>query len=274
MEGAQSKFPTHDAVMWPGLDVYYLILQTDTFIVFLDSGLDVDWQTSQQYDRAGPRDPKKCNDILSRAAALECIPNQQHSKNVRLSFKRMIGESIAKALDHDYESAFRILDDARDYITQRNVEVARFWQLSIAFTAGLLIGLVGLVLWASRLSLVSFLGEPAFFLTVAFLAGGEGAVLSMIFRMGNSFPNSDAPKKLHIIEAMSRALAGSLSGFLVAACVKTGFILPMLKDPAQLYLTMIAVALAAGTSERWAPSIIARIQGENWGSLRKERRGR
>ena len=94
-ESNPSAYDVHKR--WPGNDIYHLILDADDFVVFLDSDLDIDWQTSDQYDEAGPTDSNKHNAILNRAAALECIPNDHHERNVRLNFKRMVGEGVAVA---------------------------------------------------------------------------------------------------------------------------------------------------------------------------------
>ena len=100
---------------WPGIEVEHLVLETDEFIVWLDHDLDVDWQTSKKYDEAGPKDPVAQNEVLNLAAVLECVPSDHHERDIRLNFKRMIGEGIARSLDHDYESARKILELARAY---------------------------------------------------------------------------------------------------------------------------------------------------------------
>jgi hypothetical protein len=248
---------------WSDLDVHHLILNTDEFIVFLDGDLDIDWKTKAKYDEHGPKDPDEYNGILNRAASLECTPNDHHKRNVRLNFKRMIGEAIARALDNDYDSAKKMLDQARLYITNRNVETARYWQLSTACLLGLAVSLSGLGLWAARSHLTEAWGESAYFLIMASFAGSLGAVLSMIFRMGRSFPTSEAPKILHILEAASRVFAGCLSGLLVAAAVNAGLIVPVLRGQGHMHLTMLIGGMASGASERWAPSLVGKFDGSS-----------
>jgi len=255
---------------WRDLDVHHLILETDDFIVFLDGDLDLDWKTSQKYDEVGPKDPQRHNEMLNRAAALECIPNDHHRRNVRLNFKRMVDEGVARSLDHDYDSAETMLERARSYIADRNVESARYWQLLTACSLGSIFVVSGLGLWALRASLIEIWGEWMYFLVIASVAGSLGAVLSMIFRMGRSFPTSEAPKKLHVLEATSRVFAGCLSGLLIAGSVKIGLILPIFRESGQTHLAMILAAMASGASERWAPSLIARIEGSSHGGQAKK----
>jgi len=248
---------------WPQLDVHYLILETDDFIVCLDSDLDVDWATSPKYDQIGPKDLGEHDEILNSVATLECIPNDHHKRSIRLNFKRMVGEGVARSLDHDYDGAKRILEQARAYVADRNVETARYWQLSTACALGLIVGLFGIGLWALRTYLTRAWSESAYFLVMAGVAGSLGAVLSMIFRIGRSFPTSEAPKTLHILEAASRVFAGCLSGLLIAASVEIGLILPVFKEVGQSHLAMLIAGMVSGASERWAPSLIARLEGSS-----------
>ena len=245
---------------WPTMTVEHLILKTNDFIVGLDPDLDVDWETSDEYDRQGHKDPARYNDILNRAAYLECIPNEQHKRSIRLNFKRMVGEGVARALKHDYRAAEDILATAKIYITSRNVEMARFWQLYTGCSVGLLAGMAGLFMWSWRREWILSLGQVGFYVALACIAGALGAVLSMIFRMGKSFPSSEAPWLLHVMEAVSRVFAGSLSGFLIASAIASGLILPLIEEPRNLHLAMLIAATTAGASERWAPSLIARLE--------------
>jgi hypothetical protein len=254
-----AKPPRDYITRWPACEVHYLILSAEGFIVFLDKDLDVDWSTTTEWNsRIG--DAKELGETLIRAAAVECIPNDHQRANVRLNFKRMIGEGVARALDGDYESAKKSLDRARVYIDARNVEKARYWQLCTACTLGVIFALCGLTLWLLRDRAIRSLGDPAFFLVLASVAGSIGAVLSMIFRMGNSSPTSEAPKSLHILEAASRVLAGCFSGLLASGAVQIGLILPVVAGNGHLRSMMLVVAFVSGASERLAPSIIARVE--------------
>ena len=41
---------------WPDVDVKYLVISTDDYIVCLDNDFDVDWKTSDEYDKSGHND--------------------------------------------------------------------------------------------------------------------------------------------------------------------------------------------------------------------------
>ena len=245
---------------WPDLDLHYLVFEHDDFIVYLDSDLDVEWQTSDYYDKSGPNDPPRHNQILNLAASLECVPNDHHRRNVRLNFKRMVGEGVARSLDHDYGSADKMLEQARLYIADRNIETARLWQLSTGCILGVLCFMGGFTLWSFRHTLTNAWGDAAFFMLVAGAAGCIGAVFSMIFRMGHSFPTSEAPKQLHVLEAASRVLAGFISGILTAGAIQVGLLLPILGEAGKMQIGMLVAAMCSGASERLAPSLIAKLE--------------
>jgi hypothetical protein len=237
-----------------------LVLETDGFVVFLDDKLDLDWQTTDDYDLKGPKDAVKNNKILNRAAALEATPNEHHPYGIRLNFKRMVGEGVARSLDHDYESAETVLKQAYAYINDRNIEHARYWQLSTGCVLGLIMTATALVTWSIRSTLIRSWGETGFYLVLAAFAGALGAVLSMIFRMGKTYPTSEAPKDLHRLEASSRIFAGCLSGILVAAAVRIGLVLPVADQQGHLHATMLLAAMVSGASERLAPSLIGKLE--------------
>src|SRR6266446_4499931 len=151
---------TPETPKWPGIEIRHLILDADEFIVWLDKELDVDWLTTKQYDDEGPKDSVLHNEMLNLAATHECIPNDHHETNIRLNFKRMIGEGVARSLDHDYESAKEILDQARTYVADRNIEKARFWQLRTACIFGIILLIAALILWTIRGLLTTSWGEP------------------------------------------------------------------------------------------------------------------
>lgn len=252
---------------WPDVRILHLIHETEDYIVALDPELDLDWETSAAWDAKGPDDRTRHNEILNRAASLECIPNEHQKHSVRLNFKRMIGEGIARSLKHDYDNAQGILDDALTYITDRNVETARSWQIVTALAATAVLGIAALVAWTLRAELRSLWGNTAFLVVVAALPGGLGAVLSMLFRIGSSFPSSEAPRRLHVLEAVSRVLAGCLSGVAVAAAIKAGIVLSALKDTLGTPALVIS-CLAAGVSERRVPSLLVHLHNSSVKTLK------
>ncbi|MBF0550436.1 MAG: hypothetical protein HQK60_07865 [Deltaproteobacteria bacterium] len=247
---------------WPGLDIKHLVISTDSFIVWVDPELDVDWATNDSFDKDGPKDEAAHHQILNRAASIECIPIEHISETVRLSFKRMLGEGIARSLEHDYENAKKMLDSAEAFIQARNGELARSWYLSGSFrTAGLAI-IAGLVLWLIRDYAVPFLGQTLFDLMIASVAGATGALLSVIMRMGDATLDSAAGRNMHLLESASRIVAGMISAIVVASAIKADLIFPIFSKLSCPQVAIVLAGLVAGSSERLAPSIIRKIESK------------
>lgn len=263
-ENVLDKVPQDTKARWPNADINYLILDNGNFVVFIDSDIDVDWETSTAYDENGPKDPKRHNDILNRAAAIECIPNDHQKESIRMHFKRMIGEGVARSLDHDYDNAAKILDNAERYITERNIETARIWQLTSSTATGLACGFIGLVfLWSFRSFFSQNWGETVLFSSLAACAGAVGANLSFIFRIGKTQITSEAVKGLHILESVCRILGGAICGLIVSLLIQLGILIPIFKNTNNTHLAMVTAGFIAGASERWVPSLIAKIESSS-----------
>ena len=95
---------------WPNLPVKFLILSTQDFIVFIDHDIDIDWATVDDFV---PNDVKAHNSILNRAALMESRPCDGLSESIRLNFKRMVGEAVARSMEHDYKNAEQMLSDKK-----------------------------------------------------------------------------------------------------------------------------------------------------------------
>jgi hypothetical protein len=245
---------------WPNLDIQHLVLSTNDFIVFIDSGIDIDWETSDEYDKRGHDNLEKHNAILNRAASLECIPNAHQNDQIRLNFKRMIAEGVARSLKHDYDNADKILNEAEIYIRNRNIETARFWQLTSSCICGMASSIFVLALWCFRDGIIQSLGSTAFFILISAVSGSIGATLSIILRMGRSNITSAAERKLHILEAVSKNFGGCISGLIISLLIKIGVVVPMFESINMTNTAMIVGAIIAGASERWAPSLISQFE--------------
>ena len=256
---------------WPREEeIEHLVLQTEEFIVFIDKKMDVDWATNDNYKAGHSTGRKAHNEILVRAAKLECIPSDHHVKNVRINYKRMIGEAIARSLENDERSAHRMLEDAQEYIQERNTEKSRYWFLSSSGTVAIVVSAFGYLAWCIRAWFLPFLGETAFFLALAMTAGSLGALLSVVMRLGKTAMNPAAGRNLHYLEGTFRVVSGCISALIVSMCVQAGILLPIFVRVNSTHLAMILSGLIAGTSERLAPSLISRIDVEH---LKKSKSG-
>lgn len=235
-------------------------MESDDFIVCIDEHFDVDWKTMDSYNSGIHTDLPRHHKIINNAAMAECVPNSHHENRIRIDFKRMIAEAIARSLKGDYENAESVLDSAFSYIEKRNIEKARYWQLATACWSALGLSAILTACIYARNGIISCIGETSSTLLLSCSAGMLGAVLFMIFRIGKLNITSEAPKSLHVLESLARMIAGGLFGVVVGGSIKLGAVVPMLKSQEFPYLGIFIASLASGYSERWAPSLLEKIE--------------
>lgn len=245
---------------WGTLDLKYLILDTEEFIVFIDNSNDLDWITSEEYDKKGPNASDKHHEILNTVALLECKPLVHLSEDNLLNFKRLLGEALARSLKHDYKKASTILVHAENFLNDRGKEISRQWYLNRAGVTALIIAVIGAILWIFRDTSIKVLGGSVFLITLSMISGGLGALLSIIFRMGNESIDCLAGKKLHELESTYRIIAGMLSALLASLLIRSEMFLPIFSKMNHIALSMIAISFIVGMSERFAPSILAKLE--------------
>jgi hypothetical protein len=249
---------------WPGLPIKYLILSTKNYIVFLDYENDLDWQTSDEFENRTLSTEQKCgyNQIKNEIDSTGSIPIGNLDEKIVIGFKIQLGEALIRAFESDFDNAHKMVMHAQDFINKRSIEQSRFMFLTSCGLSAGISAIIFLLLWLIRDSIILAIGETFLYLTLASLIGGIGALLSVILRMGNSNLDFNASKKLHYIEGSSRVVAGMISALLISLCIKTQILLPIISNIESTHLAMILGGLVAGASERFAPSIINKLDGE------------
>jgi len=248
---------------WPGLPIKYLIVASKEYIVFLDHENDIDWKTSDAFD-AQPETPEEKKEYYSAKNEIdsaESTPINHIDEKVVIGFKRQLGEALVRAFEGDYDNARKMVKLAQDFILQRNIEQSRFmFLISCGVTTAVAL-LIAIIFWLIREPLIVNIGNTAFFIVLSVLIGSFGALLSVILRMGKTILDYNASKKLHYLEGSSRVIAGMISAFIVALCIKTGILLPIFTKIESTNIAMVLGGLIAGASERFAPSIINKLDG-------------
>ena len=238
-------------------DIEFLVIVTETFIVYVDKAIDVDWSLRDESGDRSPSDTNEFNAVLNRVASLEAMPCDELARSMKLQFKRLIGEGIARALGGNFKGAQSILKSAEQYIQARNEETSRFWYLSGSALMALPFVLIGCLFWIGRGWLQESIGPLAFWEVLSGCAGALGALLSVIGRTGALHFDCSAGKRLHYLEASSRIAAGVISGLLVGLAVHSQIILTALSRGGHMTEIMLLAGMASGVSERLAGSIIA-----------------
>jgi hypothetical protein len=117
MAGSKPRAPLSPRLedLWGFLNFPHLVSATDDYIVFLDDVLEIEWKTTDQWDKSNPKDAQLHNAIFDRATTLEYGDWDGTEPATKLNFKRRIGDAIARCLEGDYDSAQRMLDSAENY---------------------------------------------------------------------------------------------------------------------------------------------------------------
>ena len=250
--------------LWPDLkEIKYLVYENETFIVWIDMDIDIDWSLNDKYDEKYHPDEEKQNALFNYVATLECIPSDHLKENIRLNYKRMIGEAIVRNLKNDFENAFKMAKSAEMFILERNKEHSRLWYLTASGLSAIIITFLGLVLWLSRIFIQPIFGETTFYVLLASCGGALGALFSVIMRIGKMDLNPAGGIKLHYAEGVSRIVAGMISAIIIASCVKLQLLIPIFTNTNNTQLAMILAGIFAGISERWIPSLVTKIENNS-----------
>ena len=247
--------PDYDEAKWGVMDVKYLVVETDGYIVFVDSSNTLDWQTSEEYERDNSQSQSGRQKTLSQIGILECKPNTHFPEKFSLNFKRLLGEALACALEGEFDTASGILTNAEIYLKNRSEEISRDWYLTEAGKTVAVILVMGVAIWIFRDAAKSVIGGFAFQLVLTAVAGAMGALLSIIMRMGGEKLDCHVGKNIHELESRYRIVAGMLSAIFgyLAGKSDLGFYFADKGGAAFLFIGFLS-----GLTERLAPSISAK----------------
>lgn len=233
-----------------------IIRMTENYFVFIDLENNIDWETTEAYDASVKEDRVRRERALSQCLIAEHKPTEGLSKSSIVNFKTIIGEAVVNCLENNFDGSADVLRQADEFRLDRVVEKSREWYLSYTVTLSLgwiflalLIGFKVIPVWSEILENVS-VGSWAV----------AGACLSIILRSGNMQNASYAGKRLHFIESGCRLVGGCISGQIVYLGIKSEILFAGLINVYNAQYVISFLALLAGASERFAPSIITKIE--------------
>jgi hypothetical protein len=241
-----------------GKQVDTLILQDDNFLVYLDEDLYVEWN----YDGTKIPEGEGWAGVFNRVSLLEAFQIDGLADEIRKSFRRMIGEAVARLLNsRDVEAANQILDKAEEYVNARNLELARRWYVT---AAGLISGLAivaAFIMWWSKAFVIEQLGETAFDVLMSACSGAVGGTLSLLLGIYKRPLDATAGKHAHQFAGITRVMTGMGGAALTALAVKVNALGGFVVGTPHPFAALMLVAAVAGASERLVPDLITRIEG-------------
>jgi len=235
-----------------------IIRITSDYIVYLDKRNNIDWETTAGYDTSKSSENRAEREkVLSQCSIAEHKPVDGLSEASILSFKTIVGEAIVNCLENNCDGSIEILKQADEFRLDRVVEKSREWYLSFTVTLAAIAILIVLLINAESIPI----GEEALQSINVGAWAVAGACLSIILRSGRLQHASYAGKSLHFIESGCRLIGGFISGQIVYLGIKSGILFASFVGDNNAQNVISLLALLAGASERFAPSIITKIEG-------------
>ncbi|MCA8277343.1 hypothetical protein LGN17_33175 [Burkholderia sp. AU30280] len=248
---------------WKDLDQHIIIRRARDYCVCLKKDLRIDWQTSEEFDKeeesGEPEVRKKRSALLAEITVEELKPADGFSESVLIRQRTLLGEATVLCLEGDFDGAEKTIASARAVFQSRSDEMSRQWYLQASAVALLPFIVVCAVFWLKRHCIEELLGSTAYWLLFAACGGALGALFSVIIRSGDMHFELGASKSLHHLEGASRIVAGAISGLVVAMAVRSDLVFGAFARGEHMSLVSMLAAIAGGTGERLAKSIISRF---------------
>jgi len=233
-----------------------LIVHNDDVLVYLDDELYVEWY----YDRV--EIPPGGPGVLNRVSLLGAVQIDGLSTEIRRSFRRMIGEALARLLANlDVDSANQILDKAQEYVNARNLELARRWYVTAAGSVSGVALVVAFIMWWAKAFIVEQLGKMAFDLLMSTCSGAVGATISLLLDIEKRPLDATAGRPAHLFAGITRIVTGMGGGALAALAVRINMVGGFIGGTPHPFAALLLIGAIAGASERLVPDLITRIEG-------------
>ena len=251
----QYQYVLNDFADLSGSIKYLIKYRSEKYAIFIDREKEFDWETHDNIDEV--MSSKKMNSILSGIEHLQHQPCIEYfSYNQKKGLYCLLGESLAYAIDEDYNTSRKVL------------------QLSYA------IGILGISIIVFLLlnrhlgGICVFLNlqESEFSKMLLLFWGVVGAVFSIIQNTGNTFYDCQSGRVLSFLQIFSKILAGIISSIFIIYLYELGLIFSSLGGNNQT-ACLTAMCIISGFSERLVPSIINKICKDETKEEENEQKG-
>ena len=131
-----------------------------------------------------------------------------------------------------------------------------------------------MIAWLIKGKLVQMLGKPAFDVALGGMMGALGAFMSLLTRLSSPDGikvDAGAGRLIHVVDCVSRLLAGAAGALLVAFAVQADVFLSFTKASQHSLAILLVLCVAAGASERLVPSLIKRVETTSAGLMETQK---
>lgn len=219
------------------------------YVVFIDNENDLDYIDKRDKSFWTETDTQNFQRCLGKLQQAEASPCHNLKKQQLLSFKLILGRAYLQILEKDFTEVDTIIQDAKEYLRQRNVEASRELFLKSAGIVALIAAITGLTMYFAS-------GRNVWLYGILF--GILGAFFSIWTRYGKEEMTGLATKSLHYLESISRLFIGAIAAVIVMFAVRSGLMLAI-GNQSNLFFLYCVLGFAAGFSERLVPSIIEKL---------------
>lgn len=231
--------------------IYYTMDETANtgYIVFIDKENDLDYIDKRDKSTWTDAEVQSFQRSLGKLQQAEATPilNLRHKQI--LAFKQILGRGYLQILEKDFSEVDAIIQEAKQYLQQRNIEAARELFLTSSGLIALIAAITGLVMYLSDYRNIWIYG---------IIFGILGAFVSIWTRYGKEEMTGLASKQLHYMESISRLFVGAIAAVVVMFAIRSGLMLAI-GESNNLFFLYCVFGFAAGFSERLLPSLIERI---------------
>ena len=231
-----------------------VVLQSDEFIVTIDSSLSVNWMANGGYKGYA----KDFSAVTSRVQLLSAQIDQLFSNKAnKYKYKRIIAEALALALDEkESENALTLLKEVESRIKDYGKERVRIAYIFYASLTTCIIGILIGTFVRYKNSEWLFANNINFYqICITTLMGGIGAFISTFIRFGNYEGNIISGLSAHRLDGFLRILYGCIAALILGLAIYSNIIFGFLNTSASQWVIYF-LATAAGASEFLIPNIV------------------
>lgn len=245
---------------FPDLKLIYLIRHYEKkFAVGIDKQLDLDWQTTTEFDKAELEGKAFRDYMYSEVVRLETMVGKKWPIDEQIQAKRMIGECLVQAFYGQEKESKEALSRANQYVRRKSVEVSRCLILATSLPYFGVVIITGLLLYIFRSQIGRLIGESMTFGLLCACMGGIGSFSAIVLRIRKLIIPSTASRWHHQIEALGMMTTGCIAGFTVMLLIKSGLAFSAYVDNEHFPYLVMVLAMGAGMSMRWVNLVIGQF---------------
>lgn len=225
------------------------------YVIFIDSKYDLDWVVQDNVKKCNNSDMQK---ILVEIGILQNKPAvNQMNKKMKLQFNCLLGTALAAVLENASDSVGGVLDEARQYLSDREYEITRGW--IVYYSLAIFIGIWGMF---GLLQIIEQIREAylQYEEVNVLVFGMTGSVLSILQHNGKLNYTCSAGRKLVFLQIVSKVMISMISAFLISKAFEAEIIFVGFSSEDGLEAFKIILYIVAGFSERMVPSLIEKIE--------------